>query len=183
MKSNWLIVVIALVAILYGAFEGIGIQKAKAASPALAGGGMLQNKIAPDFQLKSLDGKTVKLSDFRGRPVLLNFWATYCAPCRVEMPWLVDLHKQYHPQGLEMLGVSIDDIAEQGAVAQFTKDRNVNYTILLGTTSVADAYGGLRFLPQTLFINREGVVVKSTAGVKDKKDLEDGIKSLLSAGR
>src|ERR1700682_3652025 len=103
MKSNWLIVVIALVAILYGAFEGIGIQKAKAASPAPAGGGMLQNKIAPDFQLKSLDGKTVKLSDFRGKPVLLNFWATYCAPCRVEMPWLVDLHKQYHPQGLEML--------------------------------------------------------------------------------
>jgi peroxiredoxin len=175
-----IVVVVAMIMSPYGPLQGRRIPAAPAAAPGPVAGSMLQGKIAPDFQLKSLDGRSVKLSDLRGKPVLLNFWATYCAPCRVEMPWLVDLYRQYRPQGLEMLGVAIDDIADQAEVAKFAKERNVNYTILLGTNSVADSYGGLRLLPQTLFISRDGRVVSSTIGIKDKSALEDGIKSVLN---
>ena len=88
---------------------------------------------APDFELKSLDGRTVKLSDFHGKVVVLNFWATWCAPCRVETPWLVDFYRQYKEQGLEVVGVSMDD-GNQEHVAEFVKEMGINYTVLTGTT-------------------------------------------------
>src|SRR5438105_1885112 len=130
---------------------------------------------APDFELKSLDGRTVRLSDFRGKVVVLNFWATWCAPCRVETPWLVDLYRQYKEQGLEVVGISMDD-GEQEHVAEFAKELGINYTVLLGNHAVGDAYGGLRFLPQTFFIDRNGKIIKRSFGIKSKCDLEDDIK-------
>jgi peroxiredoxin len=142
-----------------------------------------QTRIAPDFALKSLDGRTVKLSDFRGKFVLLNFWATWCAPCRVEMPWLVELDKKYRPQGLVIVGVSIDDPGEDERVKQFIQERSVAYTILLGNQSVGDAYGGLRFLPETFFIDREGRIIKNTYGIRKQADLEEEIKNLLFGSR
>src|SRR2546426_6507666 len=96
---------------------------------------------APDFELKSLAGGTVKLSAFRGKVVVLNFWATWCAPCRVETPWLVDLYRQYKEQGLEVVGVSMDD-GEQEHVSDFVKEIGINYTVLTGNHTVGDAYGG-----------------------------------------
>jgi thiol-disulfide isomerase/thioredoxin len=69
----------------------------------------VEDKVAPDFTLQSIDGKTVRLSDFRGKAVLLNFWATYCEPCKIEMPWFVELQKQYAPEGLQVVGVAMDD--------------------------------------------------------------------------
>jgi peroxiredoxin len=136
-------------------------------------------KVAPDFALPALDGRTVKLSDFRGKAVLLNFWATWCAPCRIEMPWLVEFYKQYQSQGLEIVGVSTDDTGQETAVAEFIKERNVNYPILIGNNEVADLYGGLRFLPQTLFIDREGNIVKSMYGIKSKDEFEHSIKEFV----
>lgn len=138
-----------------------------------------KRKIAPDFALRLLDGRTVKLSDFRGDAVLLNFWATWCAPCRIEMPWLVEFYKQYQSQGLEIVGVSMDDTGQETAVAEFIKERNVNYPILRGNNEVADLYGGLRFLPQTLFIDREGNIVKTMYGIKSKDEFEQSIKELV----
>ena len=138
-----------------------------------------KGKIAPDFALRALDGRTVKLSDFRGKAVLLNFWATWCAPCRIEMPWLVEFYKQYQSQGLEIVGVSMDDTGQEMAIAEFIKERNVNYPILVGNNAVADLYGGLRFLPQTLFIDREGNIVKTMYGIKSKDEFEQSIKELL----
>jgi len=135
--------------------------------------------IAPGFALRSLDGRTVKLSDFRGKAVLLNFWATWCAPCRIEMPWLVEFYKQYQSQGLEIVGVSMDDAGQETAVAEFIKEHNVNYPILIGNNDVADLYGGLRFLPQTLFIDREGNIVKTMYGIKSKEDFEHSIKEFV----
>ncbi|HYX30198.1 MAG TPA: TlpA disulfide reductase family protein, partial [Pyrinomonadaceae bacterium] len=128
---------------------------------------------------KSLDGRSLKLSDFRGKAVVLNFWATYCAPCRVEMPWLIDLYKQYHARGLEIIGISMDDDVEQQQVADFVREINVNYPILLGNHTVADAYGGTQFLPKTLFIDREGRIAGATTGMKSKSDFENVIKQLL----
>jgi len=140
-------------------------------------------KAAPDFELKSLDGRSLKLSDFRGHAVLLNFWATYCAPCRVEMPWLVDLYKQYHDQGLEIIGVSMDDDGEQQQIADFVRETKVNYPILLGNHTVGDAYGGTQLLPKTLFIDRDGKISSSIIGMKSKSELESAVKSLLVNGQ
>src|SRR5207245_4206477 len=84
---------------------------------------------APDFELRSLDGGRVSLSELRGKPVLLNFWATWCAPCRVEMPWLVELHEKYRAQGLQIIGVSLDDSGSTQEVAALAKERGVNYQL------------------------------------------------------
>src|ERR1700687_4895731 len=98
-----------------------GIQKARRNTSASLGGiSKLQGQLAPDFSLAALDGKIVKLSDFRGKAVLLNFWATWCEPCKIEMPWFVDLQKKYGPQGLQVLGVAMDD-ATPKEIAEFSK--------------------------------------------------------------
>ena len=140
-------------------------------------------KFAPDFELKTLDGRTVKLSGFRGKAVILNFWATYCGPCRVEMPWLMHLYKQYQSQGLEIIGVSMDDDGERQQVADFVRKLGINYTILLGNHTVGDAYGGARLLPQTFFIDRDGHIVASAIGMKSKSEFETAIRNLLGDAR
>jgi peroxiredoxin len=136
---------------------------------------------APDFELRSLDGRAVRLSSLRGKPVLLNFWASWCAPCRVEMPWLVELDGQYRPRGVEIVGVSLDDPGEEQDVAKFIAERGVHYMILIGNSSVADSYGGARFLPQSFFIDRDGTITKTSFGLVDKRDLEEGLKELLAS--
>lgn len=136
--------------------------------------------VAPDFQLNTLDGKPVKLSAYRGKAVLLNFWATWCGPCKVETPWLVDFYKQYQPQGLEIVGVSMDDDGSNDEIAKFVKEMNINYTIVQGTEKVADAYGGIDGLPISFFIDRNGKVVDMTIGLRGKRDLEDDIKKALA---
>ena len=146
--------------------------------PAAAGGGA--PRPAPDFTLQSLDGRAVRLADFRGKAVVLNFWATWCAPCRVEMPWLVELARQYRAQGVEVVGVSMDDPGQEQAVAKFARERNVDYTVLLGNNAVGDAYGGARFLPQTFFIDRDGRMVKSTVGITTRGDLEGSFRELAA---
>jgi peroxiredoxin len=137
-------------------------------------------KPAPEFALHTLDGRSIKLSGLRGKVVVLNFWATWCAPCRVEMPWLVDFSRRYQPQGLEIVGVSMDD-GDRDRVAAFVRARDVNYTIVLKDKAVSDAYGGLRFLPQTFFIGRDGKVIKWTYGVRGKDDFEDDIRQAMAA--
>src|SRR5579864_140810 len=94
--------------------------------------GFQTGDFAPDFELRSLDGQSVRLSSMRGKPVLLNFWATWCAPCRVEMPWLVQLDQQCQAQGVQIVGVSLDDEGSEKDVATFAKDKGVKYHVLLG---------------------------------------------------
>src|ERR1700684_3786261 len=113
---------------------------------------------APDFSLLTLDGQKVKLSDYRGKAVLLNFWATWCPPCKVEMPWFVDLQKQYSRDGLVVLGIAMDE-SEPAQIAKFASDLGVNYTVLLGTDKVSDDYGDVQYLPTTFFIGRNGAIV------------------------
>ncbi|HLJ90266.1 MAG TPA: TlpA disulfide reductase family protein [Candidatus Angelobacter sp.] len=139
-----------------------------------------EKKPAPDFVLKSLDGPMLRLSDFRGKAVLVNFWATWCTPCKVEMPWLVELYRQYHAAGLEILGVSLDDAGEEARIAEFVKKHKVNYPILIGNDAVAGFYGGVRYLPQTFFIDRQGNIVRSSLGFRSKEDFDGSIKQLLS---
>ena len=136
-------------------------------------------KVAPDFALHDLQGHLVRLEEFRGKVVLVNFWATWCAPCRVEMPWLVELYARYRTQGLEILGVSVDD-DQPDRVRRFVQDRQVKYRIVLEDDAVVDAYGGLRFLPQTFFIGRDGRILERTYGIRTKEELEADIRRALS---
>ena len=122
---------------------------------------------APDFTLESLDGKSVRLSDLRGKAVLLNFWATWCGPCKIETPWLVELQNQYGSQGLQVIGVAMDDSGKED-IAKFARDLGVNYPVLLGKEAVGDAYGGVPALPESFFIGRDGKIVDKIIGLKGK---------------
>ena len=133
---------------------------------------------APDFTLESLDGKNMRLSDFRGKAVLLNFWATWCGPCKVEMPWFVDFQKEYAQQGLQIVGVAMDDSSKED-IAKFAKDMGVNYPVLLGKEAVGDEYGGVPALPESFFIGRDGKIVDKIIGLKGKSEIEDSIKKAL----
>ena len=139
--------------------------------------------VAPDFELKLLNasGKTMKLSDLKGKAVVLDFWATYCVPCKIEMPWFVDLQKKYGPQGLQVVGVAADDEGEK-IVSEFSKAMGVNYPILLGTENVAQDYGGLSGLPTTFFIDRSGKVVAREVGLVSESRIVDNIRKSLGQG-
>ena len=170
-----LIVVIAVVFIMLVA--GRRMRERRAASGTLSAGNV-NGQLAPDFTLKSTDGKEVKLSDLRGKAVLLNFWATWCGPCKVEIPWFIELEKQYASQGLVIVGVAMDDDAEK-VVPKFAQEMKIDYTVLLGTEPVADLYGGVEGLPMTFYIDRNGKIVKRVAGLVSHSEIEDGIKQAL----
>jgi thiol-disulfide isomerase/thioredoxin len=135
---------------------------------------------APDFTLKSVpDGKMVQLSGLKGKAVLVNFWATWCEPCKVEIPWLVDLQKKYGPQGLQIVGITKED-GDEKTITDFTKKMGVNYTILVGTSNVMDQYGGIDGLPTSFFLDRSGKVVRQVVGLDSESVLEDAIKKSLA---
>ena len=140
--------------------------------------GDLRGKSAPEFTLKTLEGKTVKLADYRGQAVLVNFWATWCHPCKIEMPWFVELQKHYGPQGFQVLGIAMDDASPED-IGKFAKEMGVNYPVLLGTESVGNEYGGVQFLPTTYFVDREGKIVSRIYGLKSRSDIEDDVKTAL----
>ena len=135
-------------------------------------------KLAPDFTLESLEGKNVTLSGYHGHAVLLNFWATWCGPCKIEMPWFVELQKEYGPQGLEIVGVAMDD-ASKDEIQKFAKEMGVNYTILLGKEAVGQQYGGVDVLPTTFFIDRKGQIVSREFGLQSRSLFVDNIKQAL----
>jgi peroxiredoxin len=139
----------------------------------------VEDKVAPDFALQSIDGKTVRLSDFRGKAVLLNFWATYCAPCRIEMPWFVELQDRYAAEGLQVVGVAMDD-ASPDDIEKFASELGVNYPILVSEETVGNAYGGVQFLPSTFYIGRDGKVVDKVFGLKTKNEIEENVKKTLA---
>jgi len=134
---------------------------------------------APDFALRSLNGVDLRLSNLQGRPVLLNFWATWCAPCRVEMPWLAELDATYRSHGVQIIGVAMESGSPE-EVAAFAREHGVQYQVVLGNSETADEYGGVRFMPQSFFIDPEGKITKTTTGLTDRRDIEDGIKALLT---
>ena len=144
-------------------------------------GKRLEGKAAPGFTLTSLDGKKVSLADYKGRPVLVNFWATWCAPCKLEMPWFEQFRQQYKGQGFEILGIAEDD-ASKDEIEKSVKKIGVSYPILLTDGKVAPKYGGVDYLPMSFFIDRSGVVVEETAGLASKDEIEANIKKTISSG-
>jgi len=171
------IVVAAIIAVML--FAGIHSARKNRAGGSVSG--QLRGKEAPDFELQSLEGKNVKLSDFRGKAVLLNFWATWCGPCKIEMPWFVELQKEYGPQGLQIVGVAMDDASKED-IAKFVKEMGVNYPILIGKEDVGNQYGGVNVLPTTFFIDRDGKIVAREFGLQSRSLFVDNIKKSLSQG-
>jgi thiol-disulfide isomerase/thioredoxin len=121
------------------------------------------------------------LSGYKGQAVLLNFWATWCGPCKIEMPWFVELQKEYGPQGLQIVGVAMDDSSKDD-IAKFVKEMGVNYPILLGKEAVGEQYGGVNVLPTTFFIDRDGKIVAREFGLQSRSLFVDDIKKSLSQG-
>ena len=143
----------------------------------------LQGKPAPGFSLVDLDGNKVSLAQFKGKPVLVNFWATWCGPCKLEMPWFEEFHKKYADQGLVVLGVAADE-AGKTAISTVAHKTGVTYPVLLEDGKVTDAYGGVEYLPESFYVDRGGKVMLQTAGVSDggKDEIEANIKKLIASG-
>jgi cytochrome c biogenesis protein CcmG/thiol:disulfide interchange protein DsbE len=135
---------------------------------------------APDFELLDLNGDQVHLSQFRGKAVVLNFWATWCAPCRREIPWFIEFQREYGPQGLQILGVSMDE-GGRDAIALFVRRTGIDYPVLLGDGHVSSLYGGLEVLPTTYYISPHGNIIALVNGVVSKAEVERDIKEALGS--
>ena len=173
-KRNPLALVV--VAVVAAAMLYFGVHMARRSGPSTPG--ITKSGPAPDFTLESLDGKSIRLSDLRGKAVLLNFWATWCGPCKIETPWLVEFQGQYGKQGLQVVGVEMGDDGKKD-IEQFTKEMGINYPVLFGKEAVGEAYGGVPALPETFFIGRDGRIVGRIIGLEGKAEIEDSIKKAL----
>lgn len=170
---------LVVVAVVAAAMLYIGFHLARRSAGPEAPPILGRSMPAPDFTLESLDGKNMRLSDFRGKAVLLNFWATWCGPCKIEMPWFVELQQKYGTDGLQIVGVAMDDSSKED-IAKFAKEMGVNYPVLLGKEAVGDEYGGVPALPESFFIGRDGKIVDRIIGLKGKGEIEDSIKKALN---
>lgn len=137
-------------------------------------------KNAPNFALRDSDGRMVQLSDYRGKVVLLNFWATWCGFCKIEIPWFVEFERRYKDQGFAVLGISMDEDGWE-AVKPFMSRLGINYRILMGNDSVAQAYGGVDSLPTTFVIDRDGRVVNVHVGLVSKRSYENDVTQLFQS--
>ncbi len=134
--------------------------------------------VAPDFTLNDSKGQPVRLADYRGKVVLLNFWATWCGPCKVEIPWFMEFEKSYRDRGFAVLGVSMDDDGWQ-AVKPYLAALKVNYRIALGNDRVSELYGGIDSLPTTVLIDREGRIASVHLGLVSKSEYATEIQQML----
>ena len=137
-----------------------------------------EGSLAPAWKLQDLDGKTVSSDDFKGKVVILDFWATWCPPCRAEIPGLIDLQKTYGKQGLMVAGISVDQ-GGADVIKPFVEKFGMNYPVLVADDKVQQAFGGFDAIPVTLVIDRQGRIVKRHLGLTEKDEFEAEIKPLL----
>jgi peroxiredoxin len=137
-----------------------------------------QHSLAPDFSLPQLNGQSLQLSAYRGKVVLLDFWATWCTPCREEIPHLVELQNKHRDQGLQIIGISMDDSPEP--VREFYQHFQMNYPVVMGNAEIGELYGGVLGLPIAFVIGRDGRISAKHIGATDASVLEQDIQKLLS---
>jgi len=188
-----LLIVLAVAALIAGTWYADHVTKSSvtrasakigmtaAPSTALAG------KPAPDLKFKDLNGKDVALSDLKGKVVFLNFWATWCDPCRIEIPWLIAMQTKYGPQGFTVVGVAMDDEGKSVVAPFIEKERfdvdgqklPMSYPILLGSDDAADKFGGILGYPTSFIISRDGRVIQKFQGLQSEEELIKGVESQL----
>ncbi|MBD3426673.1 MAG: redoxin domain-containing protein [Candidatus Omnitrophica bacterium] len=133
---------------------------------------------APDFTLKDISGNDFSLSNTEGKVVILDFWATWCPPCRMEVPHFEALYRRYKSEGLVIVGVSLDR-AGAAPVREFAREADVSYPLVMGDQATVSAYGGIRGIPTTFIIDRQGRIVEKVVGYRDREFFESRIKDLL----
>jgi len=137
-----------------------------------------QRKAAPNFSLKDADGNPVTLADYRGKVVLVNFWATWCGPCEAEIPWFIEFEKKYKDQGFAVLGVSMDDDGWK-SVRPYVASHKINYRVMIGSELVSQQFGEIESLPTSFVLDREGRIASNHVGLVDKVDYQNEIVKLL----
>lgn len=135
-------------------------------------------KKAPDFSLKTSSGKTIVLSKLKGKTVVVNFWATWCGPCRAEIPGFMEVYEKYKSKGLEIVGISLDE-GGWSDVGPFVKQLNIPYPVVLGNSKVAEQYGNIDAIPTTFIVDKDGHIVSRHIGYMKKEDFETTIKPYL----
>jgi thiol-disulfide isomerase/thioredoxin len=154
-----------------------------AAGDSSAGESQLRGQPAPAFTLLDLKGKKVSLSDFKGRPLVVNFWGTYCAPCKIEMPWLQEFSLKYAADGFRVVGITYDSEVGRDTIAQTTQRLGVTYPILLSTPKAEKDYlSNTEALPMSFYVDKTGKVIEITAGLGSKDELEAMVKETIAAG-
>ncbi len=173
------IVIVALAAI--GMLVAGKYAARQSSSTAAVTASAAQGAMAPGFVLASIDGRNVRLTDFHGKVVVLNFWATWCPPCKTEIPGFIELQRRYGPLGLEIGGITMDDGAEHkvAAIAKAAGNMGINYTVLLGNDRVAEIYG-VPGLPTTIFIGRDGRIISEVYGPISLEDAERHIRGVIN---
>ena len=188
MKKTALISV-AIIAVIVAA--ALYLDKATRLKPKAAGAKTTANagsgQPAPDLTLKDLDGKEISVAQYKGKVVLVNFWATWCEPCRVEIPWLIEMQQQYSAKGFTVLGVAMDEEGKSVVAPFVQKERfdvngaksQMNYPILIGNDAAADKFGGLLGYPTSVLIDRSGKQIKRITGIISRDEIAETIQSQL----
>jgi peroxiredoxin len=154
-----------------GACESLFLNRATMAT-------VRPSETAPDFILEDASGANIRLSGYKGKVVLLNFWATWCPPCKAEIPWFEEFQRTYANQGLVVIGISTDEDGWK-VVGPYMEASKINYRVVIGDNALAQKYGGVDSLPETLLIDREGSIAVRHVGIVSKSDYESEILHLL----
>jgi len=143
-------------------------------------GPSLRGKMAPGFTLVDTTGKKVSLADFKGHPVVINFWATYCGPCKLEMPWFEEFSHKYQADGLIVLGVDQDEDMPTEKIAAAAKKIGASYPILMPDKKIAGNYSLGDYLPETFYVNKSGNIVEQSVGAPPKDEMEANVRKAIS---
>ena len=163
------IVVVGGIILLQGSKDNPGMTEQGSTSAT-------SSTVAPDFSLPKIGGGMGSIKDYHGKVVVLDFWATWCGPCKAEIPDFIALQKMYGDKGLQIVGIALD---EQAKVESFVREYGINYPILIGTDAVSQTYGGIEGIPTTFIIDREGKIITSFVGFREKRIFEEEIVKLL----
>src|SRR5713226_6269804 len=186
-KALLVVITVLLLIVLTWKLDKVTRVKPKASTNDTVQADATLGTLAPSVTFKDLDGKNVPLSQYRGKVVLVNFWATWCEPCRVEIPWLIEMQQKYGPKGFVVLGISMDEEGKSVVAPFVQKERfdvngqklTMSYQIVIGNDAAADKFGGLFGYPTSILISRDGKQIKRITGIISYDEITKAIESLL----